>query len=763
MTVKRHRCDVSRRGGEQVAMSGSKRRLWGQLVTGSYFSTLRVAPALGRLITLQDEQSGDATPVVISYRLWQQAFASDESVVGKSLLVNSQPVTIIGVGPKDFTGASPLLFGADMWTLISAGGRIAPELPGDVLDDPHRLMFRFVGRLRAGVTMTRAEAQLDGISQQLQQDSGDSEQSQKGRRVFLVEGGRLLPLRKQDLPFLTSFLSVLAGLIMLIACANVTNLMLARTANRRKEMAVRMAMGASRTRIVRQLLTESVILSLIAAIPGFLACIWLMRLLSQVKMPFLIPVTFDFGPDGRVLLFAIGLTTLTGLGLGLLPALQTTHTALAPALNETESIQIGRHYRISMRNVLMVTQFAGSLTLLVILGVLSIGIQTKIGIREGFDSKDLYLISLDPTRDGYSPENAGVFLDKLRDRVKALPGIKDLCLSESVPVSLADGMVWVRLNATEGGTELNVVRHVVGRDYFETAGIRVLRGRTFQKSDEMDGATAVIVSAELAKELWNTNDPIGQQIRVGDDEVIPAKLLPGSYDYRAGTSQRRGKSYEVVGVISNLSEGLVQTKPRPAMYFPLSRQDYNQPPVGGMTLIVRALPGINVIGTIRDEISAMDPNITLFDARSMDEQIDRFMAPLQIASWTYGLIGVFGLVLASIGLAGLTAYSVARRIREIAIRRALGASDGSVLGLVMKEGLILVAVGTALGALGACAGAHMLAVMNSSVGQVTATSAGNPWVLFGAPFVLALLTLVACYVPARKSMQIDPAVALRQG
>jgi len=748
-----------------VTLSGRTERYWGQLVTPSYFSTLGVRPALGRFFGPEQEQPGGTPAVVVSYRFWQEHLASDPAVVGRAFHVNSVPVTVLGVGPKEFLGASPFLFGADLWMPLSVGGRVAPELANNALERRELTMFRVVGRLRPHITMARAEAQLDAAARQLEQDSGAVERNQKGRRVLLVEGGKLLPLRKQDLPFFTSFLTVLAGLVMLIACANVANMMLVRAMGRRKEIAIRLALGARRARLVRQLLTESLLVAAGAAVPGFLASVWLMRLSSQMRMPLPIPVAFDFRPDGRVLLITIAMTVATGLAFGLAPALQATRTDLTPALKEGSSVQLGRRRRWSLRNLLMVSQLAGSLTLLVILGLMSLGIQTTMGIQEGFDARNLYLISLDPVRDGYSGEQATAIFHKLLDRVQALPSVAAAALTETVPISIAGGSVAISKPGEGAGTARDITsafRHVVGKDYFDTTGIPIVLGRAFRKEDEVDQAAAVIVSEETVREFWPGEDPLGRRIEIGNDELVAPKILPGSYDYRPAVAGNGRRLCQVVGVARDVTEGLVVQKPRPAIYFPLSPADYAQPAAQGVTLMVRAAPGVDAIGAVRREISAVDAGITLFDVRSMPEQIGQFMSPLRIAAWTYGAIGIFGLVLVAVGLAGVTAYSVMRRSHEIGIRIALGARSKDVLSLVMKEGTALVAVGTAIGMAGAWAGSRLLSAMNSSVGKVTATSATDPLVLYGAPLLLASLALIACYLPARRSTRIDPVAALRQ-
>ncbi len=301
---------------------------------------------------------------------------------------------------------------------------------------------------------------------------------------------------------------------------------------------------------------------------------------------------------------------------------------------------------------------------------------------------------------------------------------------------------------------------MVGRDYFGTAGSAMLAGRDFRRPGEASGATAVIVSQELVRQYWKGEDPLGRRIEVGNSGVSPGLgAMPGSIDYRAAVIGKERRVYEVVGVARDMTEDLVASKKHPVIYVPLQPADYAAPSLRGMTLMVRAAPGVDIISAVRREISTMDSGITAFNARSMIEQIAHFMSALKAASWTYALVGVFGLILAAVGLAGVTAYSVTQRRHEIGIRMALGARAADVLGLVMKEGATLVTVGTVAGLLFAWAGIRALSGMFFSVASVRGD---DPVLLVGAPLLLAGLALMACYVPARKSMRVDPAVALRQ-
>ena len=747
-----------------VIFDGRTERTWGHLVTPSYFATMGVRPLLGRDFDQQDGQPGQQASIMVSYRFLHGALGGDPSIIGRTLRLNGQPVTIVGVGPKDFLGASPALFTADIWMPLSAGEHIAPELSGNALERHDLKMFHVVGRLQPGVTTARAEAELDSVARQVAKSYGDAETGDQEPRVLLVEGGKLLPLRKQDMPLFTEFFMVLAGLVLLIACTNVANMMLARAADRRKEVAIRLALGASRLRILRQLLTESMMIAAAAGLLGFLLSVYLMHLLSRMRMPFPMPITYDLHVDWRALMFTSGVTLLTGPAFGLAPALQATRLSLTPALKEGAQIQLRRHRRLSLRNGLLVTQLAGSLMLLLILGLLALGIQGRMGIEQGFDARNLYLASIDPVRDGYSREQAEDFLHKLLERVQRLPSITAASLTESLPAMFSgDPGVTFSTTSGAGGKAKEVLwaaKYVVGKDYFLTAGIPILSGRAFRKDDETDDAQAVIVSRELVRRVWKGQDPLGRRIEVGNDDISPGQgAMPGSFDFRATSLDKKRQVFEVVGVAGDVSNELVVQKPRPAIYFPLRPAEYAQPSLVGVTLMVRAAPGLDTQEIMRHEIATMDPNITPFNARSMTQQIDEFMVPLQTASWTYGCIGIFGLVLAAVGLAGVTAYSVLQRTHEIGVRLALGAKYRDVLALVMKESVALVALGTVIGMTGAWAGMRLMSGLFSSVAS---TSASNPVLVVGTPLLLAGLALTSCYLPARRSMRIDPAAALRQ-
>ena len=748
-----------------VTINGRGERFWGHLVTPSYFPTLGVHPILGSFFPPQD-QPGGTPSVVVSYNFWQQQLRADRAVIGQTLRVNGEAATLIGVAPPGFLGASPALYTADLWIPLAEGARLAPELARNALEQHGRAILRFTGRLKPGVPLERAQAALDIVARKIEQDYADPNRGKPGRRIELLEAGKLFEFRKQDKPFFTSFFVLLASLMVFIPCTNIANMMLARATNRRREIAVRLALGASRGRLIRHLLAESLIVATMAGAIGFAGSVWLMNGMSQLRMPFAAPIHYDFHPDWRVLLLALGLITITGFAFGLMPALQATRTDILPALKEGGNVMVRRNRRFNARNLLVVSQIAGTLMLLTLIGFASFGIQTTMGVQQGFDPRNLYLVALDPIRDGFTGTQSQELLERLLDRVKAMPSVTSATLTESVPVAIAEPPVRILNPSGDSRVLLSVRRHVVGRDYFETTGIPILRGRAFRREDETGGAARVVVSQALATEFWPGLDPLGHTIQISD--LLERPSTNGGGGFPALVTEQPGaiaagvRTFEVIGVARDVSDGLTVQKPRPLVYFPLSPADYRQPTLSGITLIVRAAPGSDVLTSVRREIAAIDQRLTPFDAMSMGEHIERFMEPLHVASYSYNAIWIFGLVLAAVGLAGVTAYSVTQRRHEIGIRVALGAGKRNVLGLVMREGVILIAIGMGLGLIAAAAVTRMMAAMNATAGQVTATSTSNPVVLVGAPLLLTVLTLVSCYVPARRSLRIDPMTALRE-
>ena len=728
-----------------VSTGGRAHRVWGHLVTSSYFPTLRVNPALGRFFDRQDEQPGREPSVVLSYEFWRNQMGLDPAAIGRTLRVNGQTCTVIGIGPKDFQGASPMYYGADLWLPVYAPPSVAPELADDTLERRDKPIFHVIVRLRPGVAPEGAESELDAMARQIEQEAHDPGRDRNDRRITLLPGGKLAPTPKQGVPYVTGYFAVLGGIILLIAAANVANMLLARAAERRREIAMRLAIGASRARLVRQLLTECALIAGGAGVLGFMGAVWLTKSVSGIQIPFAAPIRFDFSPDARVLAFTFALTAFTALAFGLAPAVRATGASLTSGLKEEGHVSIRRFRRLSLRNLLVVSQVAGSLTLLLITGFLVIGHRKLVGGAPGFDSRNLYLVSIDPVRDGLSGAQAAVYFPKLLDRIQARPFVVSASLGSHTPMEMVGRPAEPVLAGPSGSGVFSMERRFdVSRGYLSALRIPIVRGRDFREEDEADGATAVIVNDVVARNCFPGKDPIGQRI----EEIGPV-----------GAGSRVGY---VVGVAGNIRDGVNVGNNLPGIvYLPLRPADMTRSFAQGLTLVVRARPGGDVLGALEHEIEVVDGRITPLQARSMEDQMGRILSVIRVTLLLYGAIGVFGLILASVGLAGVTAYSVAQRRHEIGIRMALGARRIDVLRVVMKEGAVLIAVGTIVGFAFARAVIRVLASVLSDIASTTGTSASEPVLLFGAPALLAFLALLCCYLPARKSTHIDPAVTLR--
>lgn len=731
-------------------------RVWGHLATASYFRTLGVQPALGRVFS--DSESAVA---ILSHRLWRERFGSDPGVLGGAVRINGRACTIVGVAPEGFLGASPLAFSADLWLPIEGSRDLAPELGNGALDRYDRQVFHVVARLVPGVTPARAEAALDATVRRLDADHAAPDRDRPGRRAALGAGGKLMPVEKKDLPLLSGFFAVLGGMVLLIASFNVANMTLARAAGRRKEIAMRLALGAGRARLVRQLLVESLLLAFASGALGLLLSEWLMRLAGNMRLPYPMPLHYDLTPDFHVLVFCTALTLFTALAFGLVPALQATRSDLTPALKEGGALLLPRRRGLSFRNGLMIAQVAASLSLLLITGFLVIGHRRIADIRVGFDTARLTLISLDPIRDGYTPGQARDFFSRLTDRLRRLPGVASASISDDVPMTMIGHPSTRFVTRDHRKIVQSARRYAVSREFFETIGIPIVRGRAFRDEDATGDTLAAIVSEKLAREVWPHEDALGRQIDLGEDD-LPRFELAGARN-TAPRDIGRARTVVIVGVARDIQDGIVRSAADAPflIYLPLRPSDLARPSPRGMTLLVRGVPGADAATAVRREIASMDSGLTVFNIHALTDDIDTIVAAVRGALWTYGCIGLFGLVLASVGLAGLTAYSVASRRRELGIRIAVGARAGDVLRLVMRDGLVLVGIGSVLGFFGARAGIRGLGAIMAEIARTAGTSTSDPVLLAGAPLLLAAVALVACYLPARASTRIDPVEALR--
>jgi predicted permease len=720
-------------------------RIFGQLVSADYFSVLGVSAQRGRMLSPGIDKAGDAPVVVISDRFWRNRMNSAPDAVGQILRLNGQIATIVGITPKGFNGAIAIN-PSELFVPITAPAALAPEMANDVLHQRKAKDFLPILCLAPGVSMNSAEAGLDAVTHRLDEQEGTSLlHEDKSKRVTLLSAGTNVPVPPKVKPVLIGFFVALMGLVMALACINLANMLMARGAERRKELAIRLAVGASRFRLIRQMMSEGILLSLLGGVAGFALAWGLAILNSRFTPPTTLPIESNATLDWNAGIFAFGLAVVCGIGFSLAPALQATKADLTPALKEGAMLKLLGYRRFGMRNLLMVVQVAASLMLLLMTGFLVLGISKSKNVETKFDPKAMYMFSIDPVRDGYSAEKAQAFFEKLPERLKSIGAVRGMALAAQPPFSAdAEPTPMSAQDSAESSHVLQAVaEQMVGAGYFAMLSEPVLAGREFEETDQRLHtdetkifALPAVLNENAERKLFGNQNAIGK--RVNDEK----------------------QSYEVVGVVPDLKniEGVSEA----VIYLPLTTRNFARPPAAGITILVRSDAGADALGGIRNEIAAMDPKLNVFGVQTVGAYLDRGRAALQFSLQTYGGIGVFGLILAAIGLAGVTAYSVAQRRKEIAIRTAVGASKLQVLRLVLREGTALVSVGTIAGFLGAIAMAKVLSALTNMFGEALKVGTSDPRLLIGAPLLLAAVAMVACYVPARRSARIDPLKALRE-
>jgi predicted permease len=725
--------------------SAKPQRVFGQLVSPDYFRVLEVRAQAGRVLSAELDKPGDAPAVVITDRFWRTRLDASPDVVGKTLRLNGQPAVIVGITPSNFKGALPLT-PSEIFVPITVPSALAPELANDVLHQQDANEFLAIMRLQPGVEIESAETALDATMRHLAEHRGTAAtRDAKGRRVTLLPAGMMVPIPRQVRPALVGFFVVLMTLIMAIACMNLANLLLARGANRRRELAIRLAVGASRFRLIRQMVTEGVLLSLLGGVAGMALAYGLALAKSKVTPPLPGLENPSFSVDWHSALFPFVLAVVCGVAFSLFPALKVTRTDVTPSLKEGAALQLPGHRRFGLRNLLMAAQLTGSLTLLLITGFLVLGFAQDASIPTAFDPRTMYLLSVDPVRDGYTADSARAFFRSLPERLAAVGAVRAVALAATPPFAPEDEDAGVPVSVDDARqpsrVQITVIEETVGAGYFAALSEPLAAGREFTQLDErLPGDSTrrlpVVLNQSSARALFGRDNAIGGQLR--DDS----------------------RSYEVVGIVRDLKHNLGAGRSR--IYLPLTQRDFARPSADGMTIMVRADAGRDALRGIRRAIATIDANVAVFDERTLNDYIATSRSASRFAVDTYGAIGVFGLILAAVGLAGVTAYAVAQRRKEIGIRIALGAKRRQVLGLVLREGAALVGVGTLFGLLSAIALSKLLSAMTSVVVTSMQIGVGDLRLVVGAPVLLALVTFVACYIPARRAATIDPLVALRQ-
>ena len=714
----------------------STERLNGALVSPDYFSTLRVQPMLGRFFDPQREHLGASPTVVITERFWRMRLNSDPHVIGRTLRINGRAVPIVGVGLPDFSGVSAGFTGfPEVFIAATADPSIAPELQDDVLHRTTQPAFGVLLRLHGGVSLAQAEARLDAETHAF---SGQREK--KGRLVRLMPAGTLLPLPQEARALLLIFYGVLISVILGLTCANLGALVLARGAARGREFAIRLSIGADRFRLIRQLLTESAILAAGGGMGGFVAAYAILDLVRRTRTNTVSDPIGDAlasGPDLRVALFAFALSAIAAAGFGLLPALAITRLDLMHAMKANLSAGLDRYRRLGLRNLFVVSQMAAAMMLVLMMGFFIVGIQYGPKTEPGFDTGPVSFFSIDPQRDGLNASESADVLRRLPHQLARVSGVESVSLADRPP--LDNTFPDTPVSAPSGKTR-NVVMQNVGPGFFTTLGATILRGADFPDQDLPSGngkLLPVVINQTAATELFGNRDPLGGRIQHDD------------------------KTWQVAGVVRYAPRSILMGQPIPIVFVPLTVEDLEHAATRETIVVLRSRTPIGMAALGRG-LAAVDERLTLFHLQTMQEHLAESDRLGSRATELYGPIGLFGLTLACLGLAGVTAQTVQRRSAEIGIRMALGAQKSQVLRLVMGEGAAMVAIGATLGYGAASALVRILSAVAAPVADQILPVAKNLAVAVGVPVFLITLAAIACYVPARRSASIDPVLTLRE-
>ncbi len=707
-----------------VTVAGEAEIVLGKMVSANYFQVLGVNAEVGRVFISQEEgRAPGAHPVcLISHNLWVNRYGSDPEVIGQSMVVNGHPYEILGVVPAEFRGVIPILQ-TDVWVPLMMQQEFMPG--SDRFERRGNNFMQLIARLRPGVTPERAQESLNAITLQLRDEMPDE---YEGAEMLLIPQSEVVlsPEMRNAAMGLSGVMMGVVGLLLLIACVNVANLFLARAQDRKKEMGIRLSIGAPRRRVVAQLLTESIVFSVVAGVAGLLLAFVAVKAASRITLPIDIPHSFDISINGPVLLFSLAVTLLAGMIFGLAPALQASRPDLVTALKGEISAQGAKGSRTS--RILVVGQMALSLVLLISAGLFIQNLQASSKIDKGFNAENVLLAAMDPSLQGYSSADAENFYRDLLQRVRALPGVTVAALGDQVPLGFSHSQTSVDIPGYDPSPQeqMSIDYNQVSPGYFAAMGIPLLRGREFTDEDRPDAPGVMIVNQRFVDRFWPGEDAIGKQVNVS------------------------GRERTVVGVVPTGKYGSLGEAPLAFQYFPF-------PYTRGSYLHVRTAGDPEaLLGSVRDVVRGLDPNMPLFDVKTLTSHLGIALMPARLAGIVLGFFGVLGLILASVGIYGVMAYSVAQRTREIGIRVAMGAKRSEVSGLVLRQGLRLVLVGGIVGILGAL-GVSQLIKSLLITGQ-----AWDPVTFVGVPLLLGCVALLATWLPARRAAGVDPVKALKQ-
>jgi len=700
---------------------GGAERIFGGLVSNNYFDTLGTRPALGRLFSRNDPAAAGASPIVVlSHRFWTRRFRGDRSIVGRKLDLNGQPFIVAGIAPEGFQGTT--VFAPDLWVPMNMVAEAAPRMGASILTSRESAWLIMGARLKPGVTIQQAQAELTAIGAALEREYPEAN-SGRGLRVVALS-----PIPGNGAPiavFMAGLMGVV-GLVLAVACANVAGILLARATSRRREIAVRLALGAGRTRLVRQMLVETVVLFVGGAAFGLLFA----RVVTNLVMALLpaLPVPLGVMPsiDTRAIAFTAGLSFVAAILSGLAPAF---HASKGDVVTSLKADVQGGHERLRLRNAFVVAQVALSIVLVVGGALFVRALQHASEIDPGFDPRGVELASLDLSLGGYTEETGPLFARQLIERVRATPGVASASLAAQLPLGMG-GMGLGTLTLPGKTWERDPIRadwNVVETGYFTTMRTPILRGRDFTTADRTGAPFVAIVNERMANRLWPNQNPIGKTLVQNGDRTLT-----------------------VIGVAHDGKYRSLGEDPMLFLYVPLQQQYGPQ-----TTIVARSTNGQRLAGELRALLTSMNPNLPIVTAQTLEDYAAFGVLPQRIAASVSGTLGIVGLLLAAIGIYGVTAYMVTSRTREIGIRMALGAQPADVVRLVLRQGMKLVLIGVAIGVLLAAGASRLIQSLLFGVGPA------DPIAFLLAATLFLAIGLGACWLPARKATSIEATEALR--
>jgi putative ABC transport system permease protein len=713
-----------------VSAGGEPQPAFAEMVTGNYFEVLGVKPLRGRGFTAEEDGTpGAYAAVVLSYGFWQRRLGGDPSIVGKTISINGSAFTVLGITPEGFRGVNSLL-SPDLWAPSSMSAVVLTTQFRGFMNERRALLFWVAARLKPGVAPAAADANMKAIAAALEQEYPAPNRG-RGAAVKPLAEATIFPGIRGVFVLGGAVLMTIVGLVLLIACSNVANLLMARASARQQEMAVRVALGAGRRRIIRQLLTESLLLALAGGAAGLLIAALGRNAIWSLRPPFLAQNFVDLTIDRRVLVFTAVVSVVTGIVFGLIPALQTSRTDVVGALKEESRGGGQSRRRLLFSHALVVLQVALSAVALVAAGLFLRSLGRASEINPGFQIDGLSAVAVSPGQGGYDTPRTPQFYREVGERLAGVAGVRSVAWAGTAP--LTGGLL--RTVIREGddpeaqASKNMAVATVTSPGYFQTLGIPLRRGRDFTPADRSGSIPVAIVNQTLADRLWPHRDAVGKRFRFYTDSF----------------------QHEVVGVATTVKYTTIGEDPQIAVYVPLE-----QNPSDTMVLLVKADgAGSAALGAAEQEIRAFDRRVPLTNPFTMREILKQSLWPTRMAALILGVMGALALLLASVGLYGVMAHAVARRTHEIGIRMALGANRGRVLSMILGQAMTLVGIGLLLGV------AAALAVSRVVSRLLFGLSAMDPATFVGVGVVLTLVALVASYLPARRASRLDPLRALR--